>query len=194
MVSHDDVCESCGAVGRTRRTRWPDGERREMCGPCQRKWQLIWRHFCEYQPRQANRVRAKANRDNLARPDGGEPMTDGGHSADGTEQVALSRNPVEREVARFDRDGRKPICPDCGSYVGHSKSGGKPLPDTEAEAFGWSCGDCNLTLPSNCHGSTAPGFNSSMAGMQVEFRDGETRWVPVPARYVDTATDPEGSR
>jgi len=86
MVSHDDVCESCSAVGRTWRTRWPDGETREMCGPCQRQWQLVWRHFCERQPRQANRVRARANRENRARPDGGEPLTDGEQPVDDTDR------------------------------------------------------------------------------------------------------------
>jgi len=78
MVTHDDVCDSCDAVGRTCRMRWPDGETREMCGPCERRWMYIWRHFCELQPRQANRVRAQANRRSRTRPDGGEPMTDGG--------------------------------------------------------------------------------------------------------------------
>ena len=105
-------------------------------------------------------------------------------STTSTEQVALSRNPDERQVARLARDGRKPMCPDCGRYVGDTKSGGKPLPETDAEAFGWSCRNCKLTFPSHCHGSSAPGFNSSMAGLKVQFRDGETRWVPVPTRYV----------
>ncbi|WP_336330016.1 hypothetical protein [Haloarcula sp. CGMCC 1.2071] len=78
MVTHDDECDSCGAVGRTCRMRWPDGETREMCGPCERRWTYIWRHFCERQPRQANRVRAKANRERRARPDGGEAVPDSG--------------------------------------------------------------------------------------------------------------------
>lgn len=101
-----------------------------------------------------------------------------------TEQASLSRNPDVREVARLVRDKRKPMCPDCGSYVGHTKSGGKPLPHTNVKTFGWECRNCNLTFPSNCHGRDAPGFNDSMAGFKVEFRDGETRWVPVPERYV----------
>ncbi|KOX92833.1 hypothetical protein AMS69_10265 [Haloarcula rubripromontorii] len=87
MVSHDDVCESCGAVDRTCRMRWPDGETREMCGPCERQWQLIWRHFCEFQPRQANRVRARANRENRARPDGGRPVI---FTCDGCGQETLT--------------------------------------------------------------------------------------------------------
>ena len=121
-------------------------------------------------------------------------MTDGGvdQSTGGGKQVALSRNPDEWEVAQLARDGRKAMCPDCRSHVGHTKSGGKPLPDTEVGAFGWSCPDCKLTFPSNCDGPTAPGFNSSMAGLQVDFRDGKTRWVPIPARYVDTDTDRSG--
>jgi hypothetical protein len=100
-------------------------------------------------------------------------------------QVALSRNPEQREVATLERGKHKPYCPDCGTYVGASKSGGKPLPETDATAFGWECQNCNLTLPSTCHGASAPMFNSSMAGIEVEFRDGETRWVPVPARYAE---------
>lgn len=91
MVSHDDECESCGAIGRTTRMRWPDGEYREMCSPCERRWLIIWRHFCEIQPRQANRVRAAANADNLARSDGGQPMTDGGQSASDTDQSLYRR-------------------------------------------------------------------------------------------------------
>lgn len=105
-------------------------------------------------------------------------------SENGTEQVVLSRNPSVRQVARTVRGEQRPLCPDCEKYVGPSKSGGKPLPDVEAETFGWSCEDCNLTLPSHCHGPEAPNFNSSMAGLKVEFRDGEARYVPVPTRYV----------
>jgi len=101
-------------------------------------------------------------------------------------QATLARDPDERQVAEVARgdEGRRPVCPDCRTYVGASKSGGKPLPGREAEAFGWECRDCNLTLPSHCHGPEAPMFNDSMAGLEVEFRDGETRFVPVPARYV----------
>ncbi len=72
MVSHNDVCESCGAVDRTTEVRWPDGVTRKMCVPCERRWMIIWRHFCEIQPQQANRVRAAANRAGRARPDSGE--------------------------------------------------------------------------------------------------------------------------
>ncbi|MBX0323856.1 hypothetical protein EGH21_12530 [Halomicroarcula sp. F13] len=86
MVSHDDECESCGAIGRTTVTRFADGSRYEMCEPCTRDWLLIWRHWCEIQPQQANRVRAQANRDTLARSDGGRPITDGGQSADATDR------------------------------------------------------------------------------------------------------------
>lgn len=100
-------------------------------------------------------------------------------------QATLSRNPDDRQVAETENDGMKPLCPDCGSYVGASKGGGKPLPDREAKAFGWSCEECNLTLPTNCHGPSAPSFNDRIAGLQVEFRDGHTRYVPVPSRYVD---------
>ena len=105
------------------------------------------------------------------------------------EQAALSRTPDVREVAQLERDEYKPTCPDCGSYVGHSKGGGKSLPGILPECFGWECRDCNLTFPSNCDGRDAPGFNNSMAGLKVEFRDGQTRWVPVPDRYVGPDTD-----
>ena len=69
MVDRNGHCESCDADGvRTSVTRYPDGSRYEMCDSCGRQWMLIWRHWCEWQPRQANRVRAKANQ---ARTDGG---------------------------------------------------------------------------------------------------------------------------
>jgi len=121
MVSHDDVCDSCGAVGRTCQMRWPDGETREMCGPCERQWQLIWRHFCEFQPRQANRVRAQANRANRARPDGGEPMTDGGRPATFTCDDCGDETPTDKR-SRYLRpnqpaDEGEPVtgelCPRC---------------------------------------------------------------------------------
>ena len=86
----------------------------------------------------------------------------------GSEQVALSRDPSVRQVARTVRGEQKPICPDCGQYVGHTKSGGKPLPDTDAETFGWSCEDCNLTLPSHCHGPDAPTFIDILPALKGE--------------------------
>jgi|GEM_PF-1863780 len=105
---------------------------------------------------------------------------------DGGAQTDLGRDPTTREVARPDHDERnRPLCPDCGQYVGASKGGGKPLPDHEATAFGWECADCELTLPSNCSGRAAPMFNDHMAGLKVLFRDGTPRWVPVPERFVD---------
>jgi len=104
----------------------------------------------------------------------------------GVNQTDLGRDPTTREVARPDHGERnRPLCPDCGQYVGASKGGGKPLPGTDAEAFGWECPDCALTLPSNCHGREAPMFNDRMAGLKVVFRDGTPRWVPVPERFVD---------
>lgn len=118
----------------------------------------------------------------------GDPRvrTDGG-----TAQTDLGRDPTTREVARCDTDDdKRPVCPDCGQYVGASMGGGKPLPDHDATAFGWECSDCELTLPSNCHGPAAPMFNDHMAGLEVLFRDGLPRWVPVPARFVED-DDPE---
>jgi hypothetical protein len=106
-----------------------------------------------------------------------------------TEQVGLSRNPTKRQVAEPDHDGRTPICPDCGDDIAASKGGGKPLAGLVPECFGWSCEKCNLTLPSNCHGPDAPGFNDKMAGLEVKFRDGSARYVPIPVRYVDTGIE-----
>lgn len=71
MVTSDGVCESCGTACRATTTRFADGSRWKMCHECTRQWLLIWRHWCEFQPQQANRVRQQANRDTLARPDGG---------------------------------------------------------------------------------------------------------------------------
>ena len=71
MVAKDDVCESCGVTCRATTTRFADGSRWTLCNECTRQWLLIWRYWCEKQPQQANRVRQQANRDTLARPDGG---------------------------------------------------------------------------------------------------------------------------
>jgi|GEM_PF-4749274 len=121
----------------------------------------------------------------------GDPPREGRAIADGgTAQTDLGRDPTTREVARPDQDeDNRPVCPDCGQYVGASKGGGKPLPNTEATAFGWECPDCELTLPSNCSGRAAPMFNDHMAGLEVLFRDGTPRWVPVPERFVDDEDD-----
>lgn len=123
-----------------------------------------------------------------------DPTTDGGsdQSTGGVEQVGFQYNPEKLQVAEVARNGRYAVCPDCKNRVGASKSGGKPLPGTEVTCFGWSCSDCNLTLPTNCHGPTAPGFNDSMAGAKIKFRDGSERWVPVPIRYVEPETDRSG--
>lgn len=101
-----------------------------------------------------------------------------------TDQTALARDPDRRQVAELDHDGHTPLCPDCGADVAASKSGGKTLPGIVPECFGWECRRCDLTFPSKCHGPEAPCLNESMAGIEVRFRDGSTRYVPVPARYV----------
>jgi len=111
-------------------------------------------------------------------------MSDDEIASDGSEQVALSRDPDQRQLAEVDRDGRTPICPDCGADVAASKSGGKPLPGIVPECFGWECKRCNLTPPSMCHGPEARGFIDTMSGIEVRFRDGSSRYVPVPSRYV----------
>ena len=100
-------------------------------------------------------------------------------------QTQLTRDPSDRQLAELGRDGRKAACPDCGQHVGHTKSGGKTLPEHEFGCFGWECPDCNLTFPSNCDGPDAPGFNSSMIGLKLDFRDGESRYVPVSARHAE---------
>lgn len=105
----------------------------------------------------------------------------------GVSQAGLQYDPEQLQVAEPQRNGRYAVCPDCKSRVGRSKSGGKPLPGTDVTCFGWSCTDCNLTLPSNCLGPTAPGFNDRMLGFRVEFRDGTERWVPVPRRFAEPA-------
>lgn len=106
-------------------------------------------------------------------------------AGDTERQTALTRDASQRQVAQLGRDGRTPVCPDCGQDVAASKSGGKPLPDHEVTCFGWQCEDCDLTLPSNCGGPEAPGFVDRMVGLRVEFRDGVERWVPVPRRQVE---------
>jgi predicted RNA-binding Zn-ribbon protein involved in translation (DUF1610 family) len=120
-------------------------------------------------------------------------MSDNGSDtpAGGGAQVSLEYDSSTLEVAEPDRDGRHVVCPDCGRRVGASKSGGKELPDTEARAFGWSCNNCNLTLPSNCLTSKARSFNDQMTGLETEFRDGSSQYVPVSKHSAPEVGDVE---
>lgn len=117
--------------------------------------------------------------------------TDGG-------QVELTRNPTVRELVEpvFD-DDRHPTCPDCGQRVSPSKGGHDLLDDAPAgTTHGWTCDDCNNVLPCNCQGRNAPAYNERFAGIEATFREGHSRYIPVPARQVDddTAAAGEGER
>lgn len=105
-------------------------------------------------------------------------------SSSRVEQQTLAARP-RKQVTEPGRDGRKVVCPDCGAHVGHSR-GGHELPDGR-KVHGWRCKDCDNVPPAKCHNRDAPGWNDSIVGRRVEFRDGRDRWVPMLRSSVEAA-------
>jgi hypothetical protein len=74
-------------------------------------------------------------------------------------------------------------CPDCFEAISATK-GGQPLPDgldTDAErTFGWRCADCHNVIPCRAFNPAADTFNDNYRGVEVEFRGGHRRFIPVP--------------
>ena len=98
-------------------------------------------------------------------------------------QTTLSSSTVQVVEGERGDDGvgRPVLCPDCGKDISASHSGGKPLPDDAPadSCFGWSCDDCQNTVPSHASGPKARGFVARMTGIKVRFRGGHKRWVAV---------------
>lgn len=105
------------------------------------------------------------------------------------EKLGHPEDTTTRQIAEPARDELDVICPDCGSSVEQTKGSGKPLPMEDVVTFGWECSDCDLTFPSHCRGPNAPHFTDAMVGIEIEFRDGHSRFVPVPARCANADTD-----
>jgi len=103
-------------------------------------------------------------------------------SPSGTEQVALTRTD-NLEIVEAIRDGGIQ-CPDCRSDVSNTRGA---TAHANLHIDGWYCKFCNNLLPANCDAS-ASAYVDGWTGLVVEFRDGGTRHVPVPERYVDTST------
>jgi DNA-directed RNA polymerase subunit RPC12/RpoP len=88
-------------------------------------------------------------------------------------------------------------CPDCGQDVSATK-GGQPLPDEfdQSRTFGWRCTDCHNVIPSRAFSERASSFNDRMRGVEIQFRDGHERFIPVPIDGNnwdrDTETDRQG--
>lgn len=87
----------------------------------------------------------------------------------------MSEAATEPQVATTARADRKLICPDCGSRIGASR-GGHSLPDGR-RVHGWACEACQNVFPALTDGPDAPTWNDRIIGIEVEFRDGSTRWV-----------------
>ena len=110
-------------------------------------------------------------------------MSDGG-----VQQVGLSSWSERQLVEPADRKhgDRKIRCPDCGQSLGRTH-GGHPLPDDlrYERTFGWRCSDCHNVLPCRAFNPEADTFNDKYRGAMVEFRDGSTRYIPVPTAEVE---------
>jgi hypothetical protein len=103
-----------------------------------------------------------------------------------TVQTPLDRR-TELQVVTYEEADRRVVCRDCGTDVTASK-GGHPLP-SDLRVHGWACSACQNTFPANCHGPDAPSYNDRITGVKVEFRDGETRYVPAIASSVADKID-----
>ena len=102
-------------------------------------------------------------------------------------QQTLQADNSELQVARNDPYERGVYCPDCGADVARSKGGGKPMPDDAPvdACFGWYCGECKNTMPSNALREDAPGFNDQMTAVRADFRDGVERLIPTSKSAIE---------
>lgn len=99
----------------------------------------------------------------------------------GTAQTSLSRSPA-LELVEADRDRDADIgmplrCPDCGQDISASK-GAQPTPSGRT-THGWRCAACNNVAPCHAHRPDAPTWNDRIEAVEVTFRDGSARLIPV---------------
>lgn len=96
-------------------------------------------------------------------------------------QTTLSRASGLDVVRPVSTDDAKICCPDCRSDVAYTK-GGQRIGDLLTH--GWECSACRNVIPcrSDADAST---FVDGWTGVEVTFRDGEDRYVPVPERTLD---------
>ncbi len=109
------------------------------------------------------------------------PMPEGS-----TERQTALTSHAGREIAEPVRDDERNVrCPDCDKVVSASK-GSHPAPDDAPtdRIWGWQCGVCENTLPSNALRENAPTFNDRITAVEVTFRDGSQRLVPAPKTHV----------
>jgi len=74
----------------------------------------------------------------------------------------------------------------CQQSINNSH-GGQPLPDDldYDRTFGWRCCDCHNVIPCRAFNPEADTFNDKYRGVEVEFRDGSSRFIPVPTKEVE---------
>ena len=91
-----------------------------------------------------------------------------------------------------------PVCAECGHPVAKSKGShriAKPeLVDDDLAAaleelitHGWRCDrhSYEVVMPAHAHGPDADGMIDGWVGVELEFADGHTRYVPTPEREVN---------
>lgn len=100
----------------------------------------------------------------------------------GTHQASLNAR-SEPQVVETAREGRRLVCPDCGQRIGASR-GGQQLPNG-TRIHGWACDDCKNVFPATTGGPEAKTWNDRICGIEVEFRDGVTRWVAALAHKLE---------
>jgi len=109
-----------------------------------------------------------------------------------TEQATLFQGDDALQFATYIRiweDGyAKVACPDCEEIIGESKRGHRARDDT---VLGWKCGACNNVLPCTTD-EDATAYVNGWTGKKFQFRDGETRFVPV-REQSSTETEQEES-
>lgn len=102
-----------------------------------------------------------------------------------TKQISLTRTD-EPEAVNYDRNEWDIECPDCRTNVSASKG----THSCEGlRVYGWKCASCNNVFPAHCHGPTAPSFNDRMVGVEADFRDGSSRYVPTIKSSVSEEVD-----
>jgi len=98
-----------------------------------------------------------------------------------TKQATLERATGTTVDHAVTTETHRIACPVCKSDVSRSK-GGQRI--GELPTHGWECSTCDIVLPCRSD-SEATTFTNGWTGIEVRFRDGEERYVPVPEYYAE---------